>query len=193
MSHRVDADQSPTFRLLVGLGNPGREYLQTRHNIGFMILEQLAQRASASFRQEPKLHSAVADRDGVLFCQPQSFMNRSGEPVASLSRFYKIEPREMLIVLDDVALPLGRLRLRAGGSSGGHNGLQSILDFLGTPDVPRLRVGIGAAVDRPLTNHVLGRFTAEEMPELKESLARAVATVDFAQQHGIEAAMNRFN
>lgn len=190
---------NPPFRLVVGLGNPGREYAQTRHNVGFMILDKIAERSSAQFRSESKWDAEIATcgssgggAGGVLLlCKPQSFMNLSGKPVAHISRFYKIAPNETLVILDDAALPLGKLRLRAGGSSGGHNGLQSILHHVG--DVPRLRIGIGAADGRGMTQHVLGRFAAEEIPILNESLARAVEAIDFAQERGIEAAMNKFN
>jgi PTH1 family peptidyl-tRNA hydrolase len=191
--------QPPRFRLLVGLGNPGREYAQTRHNVGFMILENLAARSGAQFRHETKWNAEVAASgsgvNGVLLCKPQSFMNLSGEPVAHVSRFYKIAPSEMLVIFDDAALPLGKLRIRANGSSGGHNGLQSILDHIGGEKntVPRLRIGIGAADGRGMTQHVLGRFAAEEIPALDESLARAIEAIDFAQQHGLDAAMNKFN
>lgn len=185
----------PPFRLLVGLGNPGREYAATRHNVGFMILDLLAQKSGAPFRREAKWNAEIATgAGGVLLCKPQSFMNLSGAPVAAVSRFYKIAPAETLAILDDVALPLGKLRLRASGSAGGHNGLQSLLDHLGGGgDLPRLRVGIGAAPGRAMTSHVLGRFTREEEAALAESLARAVEAIDFAQAHGLAAAMNRFN
>lgn len=193
------AAQSPRFRLLVGLGNPGREYAQTRHNVGFMILEKLAARSGAQFRHESKWDAEIAacgsDANRVLLCKPQSFMNLSGEPVADVSRFYKIVPSEMLVIFDDAALPLGKLRIRANGSSGGHNGLQSILDHLGSEKnkMPRLRIGIGAADGRGMTQHVLGRFAAEEISALDESLARAIEAIDFAQEHGLDAAMNKFN
>jgi PTH1 family peptidyl-tRNA hydrolase len=183
------------FRLLVGLGNPGREYAQTRHNVGFMVLDKLAARDGARFRHEAKWNAEIASCGSVLLCKPMSFMNLSGEPVSNVSRFYKILPNEMLVVLDDSALPLGRLRLRASGSSGGHNGLQSILDHIGGEknNVPRLRIGIGAAEGRGMTQHVLGRFAPEETPLLEQSLARAVEAIDFAQAQGLEAAMNKFN
>jgi peptidyl-tRNA hydrolase, PTH1 family len=190
------------FRLVVGLGNPGREYAQTRHNIGFMILDKLAQRAGAAFRHEAKwnldlasLGSMSSDSGGVLLCKPMTYMNLSGDPVAQMSRFYKIASSEMLVVLDDAALPLGKLRFRARGSSGGHNGLQSILDHLGggKNEMPRLRIGIGAAEGRTMTRHVLGRFAPEEMPALDQSLARAIKAIDVAQACGLEAAMNKFN
>ena len=191
----------PFFRLLVGLGNPGREYAQTRHNVGFMILDQLARRAGVEFRHEIKWNAEIAaisasnsggSANSILLCKPLSYMNLSGEPVANISRFYKIELNEMLVIFDDAALPLGKLRLRANGSSGGHNGLQSILNHIG--DVPRLRVGIGTAgVGHAMTDHVLGRFFSDEIPALHESLARAVEAIDFAQAYGLEAAMNKFN
>lgn len=120
-------------------------------------------------------------------------MNLSGQPVAALSRFYKVEPEQILVVLDDVALPLGKLRLRQNGSAGGHNGLQSILDHLGTREVARLRVGIGAANERTMTGHVLGRFSPRERELLETSLNRAVETINYAQTNGLNAAMNQFN
>jgi PTH1 family peptidyl-tRNA hydrolase len=187
----VEPENQPTFRLLVGLGNPGREYEKTRHNVGFMILDRLASKAGAGFSLQKNWRAEIATQDRTVFCKPQGYMNVSGEPLAAVSRFYKIPANEILVVLDDVALPLGRLRFRPGGSSGGHNGLQSIIDHVG--DVPRLRVGIGAASGGEMTGHVLGRFTAEEMPVLGESLTRAVEAVDYACEKGIEAAMNKFN
>ena len=179
------------FRLVAGLGNPGREYEETRHNAGFMIVDRLAQRAGAAFRSESKWNAAIATADGVLLCKPQSFMNLSGEPMAAVAHFYKIEPARMLAIFDDVALPLGSIRIRPGGSSGGHNGMQSILDHIG--DIPRLRVGIGAADGRPMIQHVLGKFLPEERPILVQSIDRAVEAVDCLQREGIAPAMNRFN
>lgn len=187
------AVQTP-FHLIVGLGNPGREYENTRHNVGFMILDLLAKKYSAPFRREAKWNAEIASANGMIFCKPQSFMNLSGEPVAAVSRFYKITPAETLAVFDDAALPLGKLRLRASGSAGGHNGLQSLLNHLGAGEnVPRLRVGIGGAPGREMVSHVLGRFSREEEPLLSESLARAVDAITLAQTHGLDAAMNQFN
>lgn len=178
----------------MGLGNPGREYAGTRHNVGFMILDRLAARSGVSFQASRKWEAEVASHEGVHFCKPTSYMNCSGGPVAAISHFYKVPAREILVVLDDAALPLARLRLRLNGSAGGHNGLRSILGQLGTEDVPRLRFGIGTAEGAgALTGHVLGRFEKEEMPALHDGLDRAVDAVDFAWKNGIEAAMNRFN
>lgn len=181
------------FRLIVGLGNPGRDYAQTRHNVGFMILDQLAQRRRATFHAEAKWNAELAPHAGVTLCKPLSYMNASGGPVASLSRFYKIEPREMLVVLDDAALPLGKLRLRASGSAGGHNGLQSLIEHLGTTEIPRLRVGIGEAAGRTMTHHVLGRFSTDEMLAVRDTLVRATDAIECAMTAGLEMAMNQFN
>ena len=187
----VESESKPTLRLLVGLGNPGREYEKTRHNVGFMILDRLAQRAGAGFKVQREWRAEVATQGRTIFCKPKSYMNLSGEPLAAVSQFYKVSVNETLVVLDDVALPLGKLRIRPGGSAGGHNGLKSILNHVG--DVPRLRVGIGAETGGGMIGHVLGRFTAEEMSQLDESIERAIEAIDFACTHGIEAAMNKFN
>jgi PTH1 family peptidyl-tRNA hydrolase len=168
----VSASHEPLFRLIAGLGNPGREYDATRHNAGFMILDRLAQRAGIAFRPEPKWNAEVALSGGVILCKPQSYMNLSGEPVSAVARFHKIEPEQVLAIFDDVALPLGRIRIRASGSSGGHNGMESILQHVG--DIPRLRLGIGAADGRPMVQHVLGKFLPEERPILVQSIDRAV-------------------
>jgi PTH1 family peptidyl-tRNA hydrolase len=185
---------APTFRLVVGLGNPGKAYRDTRHNVGFMILDRLAERERVAFRTEKAWQAEVARAGDTLLCKPLTYMNLSGEAAHPLAQFYKIEPAQTLVVLDDMALPLGRLRLRESGSSGGHNGLQSLIEHFGTPALPRLRIGIGAApgADRAV-GHVLGRFAAEERGPLDESLARALAAIDRAQTDGLAAAMNAFN
>ncbi len=180
------------FRLVAGLGNPGREYDRTRHNVGFLVADALARRAGATFTHEPKWNADTARADDATLMKPQTFMNLSGESIGDFCRFYKYDAAQTLVVLDDIALPLGRLRLRASGSPGGHNGLESILMHLGTDRVPRLRVGIGGAKGS-LVGHVLGRFSAEELPALDEAVNRAADAVAFAQAHGLEAAMNRFN
>ena len=186
------ASDGPTFRLLVGLGNPGREYSGTRHNVGFMVLDRLAAASGATFRADKKWKADVAVAGDVFLLKPQTYMNLSGESVSEIARFYKIEPARVLVVLDDMALPLGRLRLRERGSHGGHNGLRSILDHLGTQDIPRLRGGIGEAPDAA-TGHVLGRFAVDERPLVEQSLDRAAEAVRFAQENDLPSAMNRFN
>jgi PTH1 family peptidyl-tRNA hydrolase len=187
----VHASNEPLFRLIAGLGNPGREYEATRHNAGFMIVDRLAQRAGAPFRIESKWAAAIASVDGVILCKPRSYMNLSGEPIAAVARFHKIEPAQVLAIFDDVALPLGRIRIRSAGSSGGHNGMESILRHVG--DIARLRVGIGAADGRPMVQHVLGRFQPDEQPVLAMAIDRAIQAVDVLQHDGIDVAMNQFN
>ncbi|HWB59818.1 MAG TPA: aminoacyl-tRNA hydrolase [Chthoniobacteraceae bacterium] len=178
----------------MGLGNPGREYADTRHNIGFMILDQLAARKGFAFKKDRKWHAELAAHEGIHYCKPLSFMNLSGEPVSSLSGFYKIPPAGILAVFDDVALPLGKLRFRPSGSDGGHNGMGSLIQCLGTDEIPRLRFGIGAAEGAtPLTSHVLGRFSSDEAPLLRDAIARAADAVEFATASGLTAAMNQFN
>ena len=184
----------PTFRLLVGLGNPGAEYRETRHNVGFMVLDRLAAEARSEFRRERSWHAEVSRAGDLLLCKPQTFMNLSGQAVRAMCDFYKVTPRETMIVLDDLALPLGKLRFRSSGSAGGHNGMKSIMERLGTQEVPRLRIGIGAKPGPDAAvEHVLGRFDLEERPVLEQSLARAVEAIQTARSRGFSAAMNAFN
>jgi peptidyl-tRNA hydrolase, PTH1 family len=182
-------------RLIVGLGNPGRDYAETRHNVGFMVLDRLAAAAGAIFRTEKKWQAEFATArvggSDVWLCKPQTYMNLSGESVSAITGFYKIEPRDVLVVLDDLALPLGRLRLRESGSSGGQNGLKNILLHLGTQSVPRIRIGIGSGGDA--SGHVLGKFSPAERPAAEEAIATAAEAVEFAQKQGFAAAMNRYN
>ena len=180
------------IRLIAGLGNPGREYQRTRHNIGFMVLDRLAADAQLPWDYSEKWSAGWAKSD-VIMVKPATFMNRSGEAVAAIANFYKIAAAEILVVLDDLALPLGRLRLRAQGSSGGHNGLESVFEHFGTEAVPRLRVGIGAAPSRGAVDYVLGRFFDEEKPVLDEAIERAAEAAKCAVDKGLFAAMNVFN
>jgi peptidyl-tRNA hydrolase, PTH1 family len=181
------------FRLIVGLGNPGRQYAGTRHNAGFLVADELARRSADAFRFEAKWDAEIAlFSPKQVLMKPQTFMNLSGEAVANYARYYHIEPSEVLVIFDDVALPLGDLRLRKSGSAGGHNGLESVMTHFTTQGVPRLRVGIGAA-DRSLHDHVLGRFTSEELPALEAAVKRAADAVEYASTRGIEPAMNIYN
>jgi PTH1 family peptidyl-tRNA hydrolase len=184
---------NPAFRLIVGLGNPGREYVDTRHNVGFMIVDRLAAAAAAEFRLEKGWKSQLARTGPVYLCKPQTYMNLSGEAVRALGDFYKIAPEQMLIVLDDMALPLGKLRLRPSGSAGGHNGLKSVIEQLGTQEIPRLRVGIGAAHPGGAIGHVLGRFAPEELDAFEQTLTASVEAIQTAQHLGLAAAMNAYN
>ncbi|MHB2020624.1 MAG: aminoacyl-tRNA hydrolase, partial [Candidatus Xenobia bacterium] len=156
------------MRLVVGLGNPGSEYAQTRHNAGFMVVDRLAREFRAdSFRREARHEAEIASCmlpgcGKVWLCKPQTFMNESGRSVSSLANFYQIPPEEVLVVADDFALPLGKLRLRERGSSGGHNGLESVGEQLGTNNWPRLRIGIGPLPPRwSWPDFVLARFAPD--------------------------------
>jgi len=186
-------EPSAVFRLVAGLGNPGREYLGTRHNVGFLIADELARRSACSFAFDAKWNSEVAACGGRSLMKPQTFMNLSGEAVGGYSRYFKLEREQVLVIIDDVSLPLGTLRLRRSGTAGGHNGLESVLIHLGSESVPRLRVGIGAPDGRPLHDHVLGKFEASEQPALEEAVSRAADAFEFSNAHGLESAMNQFN
>lgn len=179
----------PPIRLIVGLGNPGREYERTRHNVGFMVLDALAGKWRFGYSGHPKWKSLTARHASLYFLKPQTYMNVSGEAVAACAQFYKVEPAEVLVIYDDVSLPLGKLRLRSTGSAGGHNGIKSILQHLGTDAFPRIKIGIGGAGQKSLSGHVLGKFTPEEQETLDKSLERAVEAVTLATLRGWEAAM----
>lgn len=185
--------------LIVGLGNPGRQYVRTRHNAGFMVSERLAERWRVSLALKNKFHARVAqvEQDGnrLLLCQPETFMNASGEAVQALSAFYRVPPERTLVVLDDADLPLGEIRLRPKGSSGGHHGLESIEQHLGTREFPRLRVGIGRQEGgaREITDYVLSQFSAAEGELLEKTLTSACDQVECWVRDGIAQAMNRFN
>lgn len=181
------------IRLIVGLGNPGPEYERTRHNIGFMVLDRLAADWRVTWERSAKWGAYWAKAEQAVLVKPMAYMNRSGAPVLAVSQFYKIAPEEMLIVLDDLDLPLGRLRIRLEGGTAGHNGLDSIITTLGTDKIPRLRLGIGAAPEAGAVDHVLGRFFEEEQELADKSVARAVEAVKWAIDKGVVSAMNTFN
>jgi len=189
-------ENHPQIRLVAGLGNPGSEYAATRHNIGFMVVDQLAAQFGSTWEKsvpQAREDALSAKCGAVLLIKPMSFMNRSGYPLFAVAQFYKIEPQQILIVLDDLALPLGRLRLRARGGSGGHNGLESIIVQFGTEEIPRLRVGIGQAPREGYVDYVLSRFFDEEKPLVRSTIGRAVDAVKCAIDNGLVSAMNTFN
>jgi PTH1 family peptidyl-tRNA hydrolase len=187
------------LHVIVGLGNPGAEYARTRHNAGFLVLDQLAGRWRLEWKAERKFHAFVARGTeampgGILLGKPQTYMNASGESVGALTRFYNVTTSRCLVVVDDADLPFGEIRLRPKGSSGGHHGLESIERHLGTRDFPRLRVGIGRqGTEREITGHVLGRFSRSEAELLEQVLTRAADQAESWVRDGIQKAMNQFN
>ncbi len=184
------------LRLIVGLGNPGAEYSETRHNAGFWFCERLARELSAPPNHENRFHGVAgnARKEGMWILLPQTFMNRSGLSVRALAQFYKIEPREILVVHDELDIPPGQLRLKFGGGTGGHNGLKDINAHLGTPDYWRLRVGIGHPGDRnEVINFVLKPPRREEQDAIDDALARALTAWPALQQGDFTAAMQRLN
>ena len=183
------------FSLIVGLGNPGRQYEDTRHNVGFMVLDRLAAAAGVSFQSAPRWQSQLAKlpAGGPLLLKPQTFMNLSGRAIQQVLAFHKWQPSDILVIYDDAALPLGRLRFREKGSAGGHNGIKSILAHLGTDAFPRLKIGIGASQPGHLKGHVLGKFSPDEHAVLENTLATAFDAVQLALSQGIAAAANRYH
>ena len=191
------------MKLIVGLGNPGAKFRGTRHNIGFAVVDELARRAGIAFDASPvdalvarirSLERASAAGEGpVLLAKPLTFMNASGEAVGALLRYFKIEPADFLVVVDEVQLPIGRLRARARGSAGGHNGLKSVIAHLGD-EFARLRVGVGRGdARRDLADHVLARFDPEEAAEAERMTTRAADASEMFITSGIEAVMNAYN
>ncbi len=185
------------MKLVVGLGNPGTQYRETRHNVGFMVADELARRHGVSFEASPAEALTARVRSvpgGVLIAKPLTFMNLSGRAVADLVRFFKIDAPDLLLVADDVALPLGRLRARAEGSHGGHNGFRSVFETMGRTDIPRLRIGVGRGDPRrDLAAHVLARFEPDERDAVEAAVTRAAEAADGFVTSGIEWVMNRFN
>jgi len=183
------------IQLIVGLGNPGKKYEQTRHNIGFLVMDRLVSGYGAEMANHLKwrAHVAKVPGTGIVLMKPQTFMNESGQSVGAALRFYKWKPEQVLVIYDDVSLPSGSLRFRMSGSAGGHNGIKSIINHLGSDRFPRLKIGIGESRSSNLVGHVLGRFSTEERNELENTLASASDAVQFAIAEGVEAAANTFN
>jgi len=182
-------------KIVIGLGNPGREYAATRHNLGFMVVDEITRRFATSERRSrfrAELFELFANGEKLILVKPQTFMNLSGSSVREAAHWYRVRSDEILVVADDIDLPFGSTRMRARGGSGGHNGLKSIIAELGTEDFPRLRIGIGRGPGH-VTRQVLTRFNQEEERELLD-IVRAGADCALAwQQHGIITAMNRCN
>ncbi|HEV8607282.1 MAG TPA: aminoacyl-tRNA hydrolase [Tepidisphaeraceae bacterium] len=197
------------MKLIVGLGNPGKQYIGTRHNIGFEAVDMLARRlgwigARGEFEKAARanfdglamdgLASLASGQEKVMLLKPMTYMNLSGKSVQAAMTFYRLEPVDLMVVLDDLALPCGRLRIRSGGSSGGHNGLKDIERVLGTDQYPRLRIGIDAPPPFvPGKDYVLQPFGAEQRKALEPAIERSVAAMMTWMEKGVVAAMNAFN
>lgn len=184
------------MKLIVGLGNPGAQYQATRHNVGFCLVDLLATRWSIDLKR--RKHEALFGQghyrgDSMVLLKPQTFMNCSGQSVLQAVTFYKIDQKDFLVVVDDMDLELGRLRLRSQGRAGGHKGLSDIIEKLGTHQFPRLRMGIGSARGPQAVSHVLGNFDADEAELIEQALDRSAQAVECWVAEGISAAMNRFN
>ena len=199
----MDVPLPQELRLVVGLGNPGDKYAGTRHNVGFMALDRLARSAGSGFRSQARLHGLLAEAgegaSRLRLLKPQTYMNDSGRSIRAALDWFCLQPGQLLVLVDDMDLPLGRLRLRAAGSAGGHNGLRSTISHLGTQAFPRLRIGIGAPATDPAERrertlgHVLGRFSPAEQPLLEAVLREVEAGIGLIQRQGVERAGNRLN
>jgi len=186
------------MKLIAGLGNPGREYRDTRHNVGFMVVDEIARRHKLTFAMAPSQipDTMIAKKfgvEGLLVAKPLTFMNNSGQAIGELARYFKIDPADLLVIVDEVQLPLGKLRTRARGSAGGHNGLKSVIAHIGD-EFGRLRIGVGRGDDRrDLADHVLARFVGEEAAEAQRMIARAADAAERFVIAGIAAVMNEYN
>jgi PTH1 family peptidyl-tRNA hydrolase len=184
------------MKLVAGLGNPGRQYERTRHNLGFMVADRFASRWNVALDRE-KFGGRFAKFSyaGVEVCllEPLTFMNLSGASVAEAARFFKVEPADILVVADDINLKLGTIRIRAGGSAGGHNGLEDCIRALGTQEFPRMRIGVGPFTGKDASGFVLGDFTAAERAVIEPVAARAAEAVECFVEHGVQRAADRFN
>ncbi|MEO0825614.1 MAG: aminoacyl-tRNA hydrolase [Cyanobacteria bacterium J06639_14] len=189
-------------KLIVGLGNPGNQYDRTRHNVGFDVVDRLAYRWQGTLPEHKRFKGKYGEirvagqKIGLL--KPLTFMNRSGQSVRAVVDWYKLSPNDVMVVYDDMDLPVGKLRLRLAGSAGGHNGMKSIIAHIGTQDFPRLRLGIGATEkagdrDGAVVSHVLGRFAPGEAEQIKEVVELSADAVERSLKDGVEKAMSLFN
>ena len=181
------------MKLIAGLGNIGEKYCFTRHNAGFMVLDKWAADDGFSFKEDKKLKCFIAKTNDTLLIKPTTYMNLSGEAVRAVMDYYKIDIKDLLIIYDDLSLDLGRIRFRANGSDGGHNGIKSIIQHVGSKNFDRLKIGIGPQPNIPSENYVLQNFPKDSLEELKTVLKTSINAVEFYLENGIEKAQNRFN
>ncbi|WP_035985399.1 aminoacyl-tRNA hydrolase [Leptolyngbya sp. KIOST-1] len=199
----AEAPSSPLPCLIVGLGNPGDKYAGTRHNIGFEVVDRLSKLWAVSLKQERRFQAEYGtgfgpSREKVYLLKPLTYMNRSGQSIRAAMDWLKLSPAQVLVVYDDMDLPVGRLRLRLSGSAGGHNGMKSAIAHLGTQDFPRLRVGIGAATragesDKGVVSHVLGNFSKVERATMDAVVDTSLRALEKALTDGVEKAMSLYN
>ena len=190
--------KAPVAWLVVGLGNPGNQYENTRHNVGFLVADELASRGRFAVQRlkfKARTATATIGGQGAMVMKPTTYMNLSGEAVGEAARFYKIAPDHVLVISDDVDLPLGKLRIRTNGSAGGHNGLKSIIQHLGSDQFPRLKVGVGGKPhpDYDMADWVLGKLQGEDKKVMDEAVKRAADAIECFLKDGPQKAMNRFN
>lgn len=186
----------PPRHLVVGLGNPGPEYQHTRHNVGFRVVDLLSERHRIPVRKLERralVGTGEIAETVVQLVKPMTYMNLSGESVAPLMRAAGLRPEDLIVIVDEMDLPVGRVRLRKSGSAGGHNGLKSLIQHLGTEDFPRIRIGVGRPSEGAVVDHVLSRFGRGELEPIREAIERSADAVEVALAEGFEAAMNRFN
>ena len=188
----------PVEWLVVGLGNPGPKYDWTRHNMGFLVIDELAEREKIPVQKlkfKALTNTAVIGDQSVLLMKPTTYMNLSGGAVGEAARFYKIPPERILVISDDVALPQGKLRIRRSGSAGGHNGLKDIIAHLGGDGFPRIKVGVGGKPhpDSDMADWVLGKFTGQDKKGMEEAIKRAADAVEELLKNGVDQAMSRYN
>ena len=188
----------PVEWLVVGLGNPGSKYEWTRHNMGFLVIDELADRLDIPVKRlkfKALTNTALLGGRSVLLMKPTTYMNLSGEAVGQAARFYQIPPERVLVISDDAALPQGKLRVRRSGSAGGHNGLKNIISHLGTDQFPRVKVGVGQKPhpDSDMVDWVLGAFTGQDRKVMEDAVSRAADAVTVLLQHGVDQAMNSYN
>jgi PTH1 family peptidyl-tRNA hydrolase len=194
---------SNELKLLVGLGNPGAEYHKTRHNIGFMVLEEIARKNNCAFRDSTKLYGRTCDTGSGIsktrLLMPNTYMNESGKSVRSAKDWFNFENHQLIVLVDDMDLPLGKIRLRSKGSAGGHNGLKSIIKHLGTNEFKRLKIGIGAPSDIPkerkykTVSHVLGKFSKEEFVKLNFIIQEIISCIESITSDNWEKITTRLN
>ena len=194
----IFAKKLPVAWLVVGLGNPGDKYEYTRHNAGFLVADELGERGRFPIQRlkfKALTSTASIGGQGALVMKPVTYMNLSGEAVGEAARFYKLDPSHVLVISDDVDLPLGKLRIRTGGSAGGHNGLKSVIQHLGTDQFPRLKVGVGGQPhpDYDMADWVLGKLQGEDKKVMDGAVQRAADAVECLLRDGPQKAMNRFN